>query len=149
MTSIIAQNPPFGTVVVLLLIEHAMVVCYLVILLKEGFMSISYYLRKNHLTEEPDDYRAYVSASNTVDLENLINWMLERGSTVTKADILSVFEDFGSALEFMLNEGYNVNTPFANFRSGIKGVFMGNTDVFDTSRHQVRPRISTGLRLRE
>ena len=78
-------------------------------------MSISYYLRKNHLTEEPNDYRAYVSASNTVDLENLINWMLERGSTVTKADILSVLEDFGSALEFMLNEGYNVNTPFANF----------------------------------
>ncbi|MCK4561096.1 MAG: DUF4469 domain-containing protein [Calditrichia bacterium] len=49
----------------------------------------------------------------------------------------------------MLNEGYNVNTPFANFRSGIKGVFMGNTDVFDTSRHQVRPRISSGKRLRD
>jgi hypothetical protein len=80
---------------------------------------------------ESNDYRAYVGAFNTVDLKNLINWMLERGSTVTKADILSVFEDFGAALEFMLNEGYNVNTPFANFRSGIKGIFMGNTDVFD------------------
>jgi hypothetical protein len=112
-------------------------------------MSISYYLRKNTLTEEPDDYRAYVSATNTVELESLINWMIERGSTVTRADILSVFEDFNAALEFMLNEGYNVNTPFANFRSGMKGVFMSNTDVFDSSRHQIGSRISAGKRLRD
>jgi hypothetical protein len=74
--------------------------------------------------------------------------MAERGSTIARAHILSVFEDFREALCSLLNEGASVSTPFANFSLSLKDVFNGNTDVFDGSRFQITPAINAGSRLR-
>jgi hypothetical protein len=74
--------------------------------------------------------------------------MVTRGSTVTKADILSLMEDFQGALESMILDGFNVVTPFANFRVSIRGVFNGNTDSFDSSRHSILPLVNAGKRLK-
>jgi hypothetical protein len=75
--------------------------------------------------------------------------MVEKGSTVGHADILGVFELFRTVLCAMMGEGVNVNTPFANFRTSIKGNFTGIEDVFDRSRHQIVPSASTGKKLKE
>jgi len=111
-------------------------------------MPISYYLRINHLTDDPDDCRAFVRPSQTVELKYVIERMVQRGSTVTSSDILSVLEDFSSALELMMGEGLNVNTPFANFHTGIRGKFHTILDNFDSSRHQIIPSINAGKRLK-
>lgn len=111
-------------------------------------MTINYVLRENRLTSEPDDYMAMVISTRTVELQGVVDRMVERGSTVTKADILSVLEDFERALEGLLLEGVNVNLPFANFSSSIKGVFDSASDSFDATRHQVVPVVNPGRELR-
>jgi hypothetical protein len=112
-------------------------------------MPIQYTLRDNRLTPDPNDYMAMVTPIRIVELEGVIDRMIERGSTVTRADILSVFEDFQSALESLIAEGTNVNLPFANYSSSIKGIFDGASDNFDPSRHQVLPVVNPSRRLRD
>jgi hypothetical protein len=111
-------------------------------------MPVNYALFENNLTSDPDDYMAMVQPTGTAELEDVIERMIERGSTVVRADILSVLEDYHSAVENMVLEGVNVNTPGANYRVSIKGVFNGQADSFDPSRHQVRASVSPGRRFR-
>jgi len=112
-------------------------------------MSISYYLRENHLADDPKAFRAFVSPARTVELKDVIERMVEKGSTVGYADILGVFALFSTVLETMLSEGANVNTPFANYRTSIKGNFVNPQDIFDHSRHKIVPSVSAGKRLKD
>jgi hypothetical protein len=112
-------------------------------------MSINYALFKNHLTSDPDDYRAMVLSNGTAELEDVIDRMIEQGSTVVKADILSVLEDYYTAIENMVLEGMSVLTPGANYGASIKGVFNSQADSFDPNRHQVRASVSPGKRFRK
>lgn len=112
-------------------------------------MTISYVLAENNLTDEPNSYVARVQPTGTAELENVIQRMIERGSTVTKADILSVLEEYYSAIESMVLEGMNVNTPMVNYSASIKGIFNGATDSYDPSRHQVAGVVNSGKRYRK
>ncbi len=112
-------------------------------------MTIKYVLLENNLTTDPDDYLARVQPVGTADMEAIIERIIQQGSTVTRADIVSVLEDYHTAIENLVLEGMNVNTPLANFSVSIKGVFDGPTDNFDPSRHQLTPIVSPGSRLRK
>jgi len=111
-------------------------------------MTINYALFENNLTSDPDDYMALVQPTGTAGQDAIIDRMMQRGSTVTKADIFSVLEDYFSAIEEMVLEGMNANTPSANYGASIKGVFNGPNDSFDAGRHQIRATVSPGQRLR-
>ena len=76
-------------------------------------MPIHYALHENNLTSDPNDYTAYVQPVDTVEMDDVIERMIQRGLTVVKADILSVLEDYYAAIESMVLEGMNVNTPMA------------------------------------
>ncbi|MGD8779579.1 MAG: DNA-binding domain-containing protein [Ignavibacteria bacterium] len=112
-------------------------------------MPIQYSLRDNHLTPEPNDYMASVSPTRTIEMKDLIEYMIERGSTVTKADILSVMEDFQRALENFIHEGAFITLPFANYSTSIKGVFNGMTDSFDSNRHHISLNVQPGKELKK
>jgi hypothetical protein len=112
-------------------------------------MTINYSLAENNLTSDPDDYVAMVQPVATAGLEDVIERMVAQGSTVTRADIVSVLEDFHSAVESMVLEGMNVNTPGANFRASIRGMFNGQSDGFDAARHQVWAIATAGSRYRK
>jgi len=101
------------------------------------------------LTSDPHDYLARVVSSSTAEMEDVIDRMIEQGSTVVKADILSVLEDYHTAIENMVLEGVHVLTPGANYGASIKGIFNGQDDTFDPSRHQVRASVSPGSRFRK
>jgi len=111
-------------------------------------MVIKYSLQKNHLTSAPNDYIAYVLATSTDGIEQVIERMIEQGSTVSRSDILAALEDFFSAIESIVLEGRNANTPIANFGTSIKGVFNGQDDSFDPHHHRLCARVSPGARLR-
>ena len=110
---------------------------------------ITYALLENHLTADPDDYRAIVQSSGTATQADLIDHIIQQGSTVTRADIKSVVEGITTAIIYMVLDGKNVNTPLANFGAGIKGVFDGKDDSFDSARHQLRATASAGKRYRK
>jgi len=112
-------------------------------------MSINYVLLENRLTTDPDDYMARVQPVGTADMETIIERMIQQGSTVTRADIVSVLEDYHTAIENLVLEGMNVNTPLANFGVSIKGIFQGVTDTFDPARHQLSAAVTAGARLRK
>lgn len=110
---------------------------------------IVYIVLENHLTTDPDDYMAVVQPSGTATQEDVIEHIIQRGSTVTRADIVSVIEDYSASIIYMVLDGKNVNTPLANFGASIKGVFDGKGDSFDPGRHQLKGAISAGKRYRK
>ncbi len=111
-------------------------------------MPIQYSLRENHLTPEPNDFMATVTPTRSVEMNDVIDRMVDRGSTVTKADILSVMEDFQKALEGFIREGASVIMPFAHYTASIKGVFEGQDDIYDSKRHQITININPGKEIK-
>lgn len=86
-------------------------------------------------------------ASRTID--DIINEIANRGATVTKADILSVIEEYQAVIAKFLKNGDRINTPFFRTSDSISGVFENQTDSFDRSRYYVRLNVNPGSRIGE
>ncbi|MGV3508110.1 MAG: DNA-binding domain-containing protein [Sphingobacteriaceae bacterium] len=112
-------------------------------------MALKYALFENPMTADLNDRMAVTIANETLDIEDVFAEMTRQGSTVTKAEGLAVFEEFYHALDQLLKNGNSIITPLFNLAFSIPGVFNGDEDSFDTSRHKVKLRITPGVRLRE
>lgn len=110
---------------------------------------LKYALFENNLTSDPDDYMALVQPISTKTMEDLADMMISRGSTVTKAEVLSVMEEFTLATMQCLKDGHNIATPLFKLSLSVKGVFDNAFDSFDASRHEVSVRVNAGTRLKE
>lgn len=110
-------------------------------------MPLRYGLIENKLTADPDDYMAVAQDNETYGTEQIVDRMISRGSTVTKAEALGVFEELGLAVEDILKGGNNINTPIFCIYPSIAGVFNSEKDNFSPDRHSVRLNISAGNRL--
>src|SRR3989337_2724976 len=71
-------------------------------------MPIKYILRDNKLTADPNDYRAIVTPTTSADLDAVVDRMLQRGTTVGRADILAVFDNLTEAVASMLLDGMRI-----------------------------------------
>ena len=112
-------------------------------------MSLEYALFENHLTSNPDDYMAVVQNLKSKTQEDVIDLMIGRGSTVTKAEAFSVLEEYTAAFEQLVQNGYAINTPLFNLSPSIKGVFTGEDESFNSSIHSVKINVSPGIRLKQ
>lgn len=112
-------------------------------------MALKFALFENHLTSDPNDYMAVVQDLQSKSQEDVIDLMIGRGSTVTKAEALSVLEEYATAIVQLLKDGYSINTPIFNLSPSIKGVFIGADQSFTPTLHSVKINISPGIRLRE
>lgn len=112
-------------------------------------MTANYVLHENKLTDTPNDYMAKVKPSGTVGFDDVVNRIIEQGSTVVKSDIYSVIEDMNNVIESMILEGNNVNLPMVNYKVSIKGKFEGPDDSYDSTRHEIIAKTSPGPRLRK
>ncbi|KOH43197.1 DNA-binding domain-containing protein [Sunxiuqinia dokdonensis] len=112
-------------------------------------MALEYALFENHLTSDPEDYMAVIQNVQSKTREDVIDLMISRGSTVTKAEALSTLEEYAVALVQLVQDGHAVNTPLFNVQPSIKGVFHGDDESFNPSSHAVRINVSPGVRLRE
>lgn len=109
-------------------------------------MAINYALYINHLTHT-DDYVAVVQDQTTKTQDELIDRMIGRGSTVTKAEALSVLEEYHAAVQEALEEGFSISTPLFRVSPSIQGVFDSSEDVFDRKRHMLRLNVFSGNRI--
>ena len=73
-------------------------------------MPIKYALFENNITSDPDDYSAMVQISGSADGDDLVQNIVDQGSTVNKPDILAV-----TAALKLACQGRRV-TPIADFR---------------------------------
>ena len=112
-------------------------------------MSIKYSLIPNHLTSDPEDHMAIVQDQTSRTIDDIIEEIADRGSTVTKADILSVVEEYQAVIAKFLEDGDIINTPLFRTSASISGVFDDQTDSFDRLRHYVRLNVTPGSRIGE
>lgn len=112
-------------------------------------MIIKYNLVDNPLTPDPNDFRAQVVSNGSIDMEQVIDACIQRGTMVTKTDLTAVLDlSFAVICDFVV-KGYHVNTPLVNLRPLVKGVFTDEEEAFNREKHTLKPGISAGIMLRK
>ncbi|WP_024470148.1 DNA-binding domain-containing protein [Treponema pedis] len=110
---------------------------------------LKYCLRENLLTAKPDDYMAQVTDSQVYTLDDIIERMVKRGTTVTRTDLAALMQLYTQECTYIIEEGGTLNTPIVNTSFSISGTFNGADDSFDGTRHAVHLNIAAGLALKE
>ena len=109
---------------------------------------LKYFLILNKLSSTtPNIYRAQPVSAGSKNEEDLIDYMIDRGSTVTKAESKAMLEEYGAAIIFFLKQGFTINTDLFKLIFSISGVFTDKNDSFDPSRHQININVSVGSRM--
>jgi hypothetical protein len=112
-------------------------------------MVLKYSLNENLLTERPDDYSAQTQSMGSLDRDAIINRMLQRGSLLTKTDILAVLNGLEETAADAILNGFTLNLPLFNTSFSISGVFDSPMDSFDPNRHKLNVNLTKGALLRE
>ena len=110
---------------------------------------LKYSLRENLLTPALDDYMAQAADVRSYTLDEIIDLMMEKGSTLTRADVAATLQVYGEVVSAIIKDGSAVNTPLMNTSMSISGVFDGANDSFDKKRHTVNLNITAGTLLRD
>ena len=109
---------------------------------------LKYALRENLLTAAPDDFMAQVQDVRSYTLDEIIDAMMQKGSTLTRADVAAVLQIYGEVCASLIADGSALNTPLMNTSLSISGVFNGANDAFDKKRHAVNLNITAGTALK-
>ena len=110
---------------------------------------LKYSLRENLLTPAPDDYMAQVQDVRSYTLDEIIDLMMDKGTTLTRADVAATLQVYGEVCSSLIKDGAALNTPLMNTALSISGVFDGANDSFDKKRHTVNLNITAGTLLRD
>jgi hypothetical protein len=110
---------------------------------------LNYSLHENLLTERTDDYSAQTHASAVYTREQFIELMLQRGTLVTKTDIVAVLNNIEETAKYIIENGGQLNLPLFNTSFSISGVFESILDSFDPNRHKLHVNIHNGTLLRD
>ena len=110
---------------------------------------LRYSLRENLLTPAPDDYMAQAADVRSYTLDEIIDLMMEKGTTLTRADVAATLQVYGEVVSAIIKDGSAVNTPLMNTSMSISGVFNGAADAFDKKRHTINLNLSAGTLLRD
>ena len=110
---------------------------------------LKYSLRENLLTPAPDDYMAQAQDVRSYTLDEIIDLMMDKGTTITRADVAATLQVYGEVVSAIVKDGSAVNTPLFNTALTIAGVFNGAADAFDKKRHTINLNLTAGTLLRD
>lgn len=91
---------------------------------------------------------AVSTRNQTKGVDKIVDRIIGKGSTVTKAEALSVIEEFEYAIAEEVKEGNNVVTELFKIYPSVSGVFTNEDDSFDPVRHAVKLNLVAGSRLK-
>ena len=111
-------------------------------------MTIRYFLRPNKMSADADNYIALVRPIGTLDQNDIIERMQQKGSSVTREDAMAAVHLYHETILQGLSEGYNIVTDTVNFSASIRGTFSGPDAPFRRDRHTIRSVVRPGKRLR-
>ncbi|GHT80975.1 hypothetical protein FACS189467_4240 [Bacteroidia bacterium] len=109
---------------------------------------LEYSLHENLLTERTDDFAAQPHVKNSYKRDQLIELMLQRGTLVTKTDIIAVLNNLEETVDYIVRNGGTVTLPLFDTGFSIGGVFDSAMDVFDPARHKLHVTIRKSSVLR-
>ncbi|MGL2967334.1 DNA-binding domain-containing protein [Flavobacterium sp. XGLA_31] len=112
-------------------------------------MPVKYYLHPNALVQVPESYRAIVEPHQVYGISDIIAQMLQRGTTLSEADILASLHLFFEVVAQQVQEGNHVNLPIVNIKPSILGRFTEATDSFDATRHALKAATSAGILIKK
>jgi hypothetical protein len=111
-------------------------------------MPIKYHLHQYAIAKNADSYKAVIIPNTIHDLSGIISQMLQRGTTLSEADILASLHLFFEVVTQEVQEGNHVNLPIVNIKPSISGQFTNRTDSFDVARHTLKASASAGILLK-
>ena len=88
-------------------------------------MSLKYALVENNLTSKNEDFVAHPQEVKSHDFDSIVDMMLQKGSTITKTDILAVLNSYFETIKEITKNGETVVTELINTNFSIQGVFNG------------------------
>ena len=112
-------------------------------------MALQYDLLKNTLGNKPKGYHGIVCNQKVNSKEELIELMLNRGSSLTKSDIEGVLTCLDEVLKQMVKNGEGVNTGTFTLHIDIKGNFPTANSHFDKANNSLAININANKSFKE
>jgi len=112
-------------------------------------MPLKYGLVPNKLNTKNGDCVGLTTGNDSYSTKDIIEMMIERGSTVTKAEALAVIEEYSQVISTLVRGGASVNTELFAVSPSVSGNFTGMDDSFDPNRHSVKLNLTAGSRLQQ
>jgi hypothetical protein len=75
--------------------------------------------------------------------------MLQRGTTVTRTDIVAVFNAMEETGVFIIENGGTFNLPLMITGFRMPGIYEGALDTFDPTRHSLHATVNRGVLVRD
>jgi len=85
------------------------------------------WLRKNALTDSPNNYTAIPESNGSKGPGDIIDQMVSEGMELKRETAIAIISRYNRTVSDMVVSGYNVNTGLVYMRPVIKGVFYGKT----------------------
>ena len=95
-----------------------------------------------------DGFTAIVYPEKTLNTERLLDIMVDKGTTLTKTDLVAVFNIINEEVTKASERGEAINLPLFNTSFSISGVFDSPLDSFDGNRHKLNLNLTKGVLLR-
>ncbi|TRX71808.1 DNA-binding domain-containing protein [Carboxylicivirga sp. M1479] len=111
-------------------------------------MPLKYRLTPNTLRTYSGKYLAIPSDNESHTMDDIIEMMIAKGSTVTKAEALAVIEEYHQAIETLITEGARVQTELFSISSSINGCFNSESESFNRDHHHVSINLKAEKRLK-
>jgi hypothetical protein len=111
--------------------------------------NMDYFLIENHLTPDPDDQVAIPANVHSYTDEEIIDRILQRGTTLTRADLLAAIQVYQAEHGYIVDEGNGMNTGLINAGPNILGKFNNVTDSYDSARHKMRYNVNFSKNIQE
>ena len=109
-------------------------------------MKLDYALVKNKFGE---GFTAITYPGKSINQNELIDRITDRGTTITKTDLLAALNIAFDELSKAVARGETINMPLFNSSFSISGVFESPLDSFDGNRHKLNLNLTKGVLLRE
>jgi hypothetical protein len=110
---------------------------------------MDYFLIDNHLTSDPDDQIAIPANIRSFNDEQMIDRIMQRGTTLTRPDLLAAIRAYQEEHGYIVEEGNGFNTGLITAGPGILGKFNSVTDSFDRSRHRMHYSVNFSRTIQE
>lgn len=104
------------------------------------------WIRKNLLTEDPNDYTAVVSINGSIGMKDIVDELVKEGMEVKRETVIDILTRFNRKTAEMVVSGYNVNTGLVYMRPVITGVFYDK--IWNAEKNPVYVAINQGVDLR-
>ena len=112
-------------------------------------MPLQYELYKNKLGTNPKGYYARVVKQQVHDRTKLIELMVHRGTSLTKADIEAALTCLDQVIMQIIKNGEGVNTGLFNIHLDVKGGFANVHSHFNPNEHKLAISINATKQLKE